>query len=447
MTAGRQRALLLTVGTGNSDELESSLLSPLRKSIADGTWGKVVLLPSQTTIVHAERVAAAGLAIRPLPAHGAENDADAAFAHFDHEIERLLADGFLANDIVVDFTRGTKAMSAALVLAATRHGVPTLRYIVGDRDRRGQVAAGSEEIRETSTAVVTLRRRIDLAAGLMRAGGFAAAWQLLPDPDHPLAALPHVAASAESLRAMRATARFFESWDRLDYAEATRGAAAVKPTALPTGWRTLAAPRESIQWVRHLIERPDQTKDPISFGRWLRRLCVDLLANAERRLRHGQSEDALVRAYRVLELVGQARLFDRGLDSSALPSSDPEVVSLRVKLRQKGSSDFGIRRDGTLTAPRDLTARLLKEKGDPVAGELLDFDRRAGVSTAARNHSILIHGFDSRAPIDAESWRRLIDALWKLLEQDRGDAQSVESDRRIARSPDFDRAPPQACDD
>lgn len=447
MTARRPRALLLTVGTGNVDELESSLLSPLAKSIADGTWDRVVLLPSQVTIPHAARISASGLQIRPLPAEGVENDADAAFAHFDHEIERLLADGFRTDDIVVDFTRGTKAMSAALVLAATRHGIPRLRYIVGDRDRRGQVAAGSEEIRETTTAVVTLRRRIDLAAGLMRAGSFAAAWQLLPDPDNAFAAVPHLVAAADGLRSMRAAARFYEYWDRLDYAKAAHALDVDFPMTMPPGWHRLVPSRGTIRWVGRLTDRPDKTKDPIGFGRWLRWLCVDLLANAERRLRHGQSEDALVRSYRVLELVGQARLFDRGLDSSSLSASDPEVATLRTKLRQKGSSDFGIKRDGMLTAPRDLTARLLKEKGDPLARELLDFDRKAGVSTAARNHSILIHGFDSNAPVDGESWRRLIDALWRLLELDRNDQRSLDSDRRLARTPTFDEASPQACDD
>ena len=38
----------------------------------------------------------------------------------------------------------------------------------------------------------------------------------------------------------------------------------------------------------------------------------------KRRIRHGQNEDALVRAYRLLELIGQARLFDHGLDSANL---------------------------------------------------------------------------------------------------------------------------------
>ncbi len=445
MTLERRRALLLTIGTGDTDKLEASLLAPLRKSIAEGRWDRVVLLPSQATLANAALMEDPGLEIRPLPLRSAENDADAAFAHFDHELERLLASGFRADDIVVDFTRGTKAMSAALVLAATRHGVPTLRYIAGDRDGRGVVVPGSEEIRETSTLVVTLRRRIDLAAGLMRAGDFAAVPQLLPDPDHPLASMPHVAASADALRAMRAAARFFECWDRLDYREAQDCAATMDSNSLPTTWRMLAPGRDSVDWVRRLHSRPDQSMDPGGFGRWLRLLCVDLLANAERRLRTGQREDALVRTYRVLELVGQARLFDRGLDSGSLPPDEPDIIRLRERLKRDRGGDFGTRRDGRLTAPRELTARLLKQKGDAVAPRLLAFYSDTGIAASARNHSILIHGFDSRAPSDDVSWRRLIDALWTLLAADRCDDGALDADRRIARSPLFDPGSPQAC--
>jgi hypothetical protein len=166
------RSLLLTVGTGNIEDLEASLFVPLRISIERGEWERIVLLPSLVTADNAdvlrERLAGLPIAIEPLPKPGVEDDADQCFEHFDRVIEGLLADGFAAEEIVVDFTRGTKAMSAALVLAAVRHGIPRLRYIASaSRDARGLVIPGTEELRETSTARATARRIIDLARGLM----------------------------------------------------------------------------------------------------------------------------------------------------------------------------------------------------------------------------------------------------------------------------------------
>ena len=47
--ADRGKILFATVGTGNIEDLEKTLLIPLKKSILKGEWQEVVLLPSQET--------------------------------------------------------------------------------------------------------------------------------------------------------------------------------------------------------------------------------------------------------------------------------------------------------------------------------------------------------------------------------------------------------------
>ncbi|MBX6324106.1 MAG: TIGR02710 family CRISPR-associated protein [Rhodospirillaceae bacterium] len=432
------RALLLTVGTGNLDEIETSLLAPLRKSIAEGTWDRVVLLPSTVTEEHSRRLrdglADTAIETRPLPRPEDENDADACFAHFDAEIERLRREGFAADAITVDFTRGTKAMSAALVLAAVRHGLPRLRYITGARDRRGMVIAGTETIREISPDIALDRRRIDAAAGLVEKGAFAAALQVLPDPDAAGDGPARDEAARAALRAMRAIAAFLAAWDRLDYKAAAHHEP-VPAEVLPSSWRGFRPDEAVTGWVARLAKMPDRNHHE-AMGAWLRPLCVDLLANAERRVRQAQFEDALVRAYRVLELIGQARLFDHGIDSGRVPPDDPQVISLRQRL-EKGEGDFGVGRDGRLTASREICARLLKEKGDSFAERLLTFASQAAeLRPNARNVSVLVHGFEAQAPDDREQWRRLLDGLWGLLAEDR-DAAALAQDRRLASFPAF----------
>ena len=49
------------------------------------------------------------------------------------------------------------------------------------------------------------------------------------------------------------------------------------------------------------VQEPERT-DHRAMAARLCRLTVDLLANGERRVCQGQNEDALVRAYRLLEL-------------------------------------------------------------------------------------------------------------------------------------------------
>lgn len=204
------RALLLTVGTGDMARLEESLFAPLRKSIEQGEWERVVLLPSLVTERYAAdlqaRCGGRRVDVQPLPAAGLEDDADACFAHFDQAITALREQGYPATDIVADFTRGTKAMSAALVLAAIRHDLTTLRYITGPRDdRHSMVKAGMERIFEISPSVATARKRLDAALQFTSHGNFAGALGLLEEDG--VVAWP--AGLAEAAWAVRPALGFF----------------------------------------------------------------------------------------------------------------------------------------------------------------------------------------------------------------------------------------------
>ena len=393
-----QRALLLTVGTGDAANLEASLFTPLLLSIRTGEWARVVLLPSQITGVTAaelrQRLQAVSITVAPLPKAGAENDPDACFDHFDRAIEALLAERFDRTDLVADFTRGTKAMSAALVLAAVRHGVPTLRYVGGDqRDQRGTVIAGTEHIHETRTARATARRRLDLARDLVEHAAFGAALTLLPDPDNRLAAIGWNAAERDSLRVLRPLVAWLAAWDRLDYA-----GAAEKPLpaveALPPAWQRHRPNVQVTQFVARLARWPRSD----------RLIAIDLLANAERRVAQGQYEDALVRAYNVVERVARARL-----------------------------------RPNAVAAGRADAIAVLQRQRDPMAQMLLDLDRdHPSLKTAMRNDSILVHGHGAQGSGNPDEWTRLLVSIEALLRRDaelRSDSEALNRDLMAARFP------------
>ena len=368
-------------------------------SIGTGEWARVVLLPSQVTGVTAEtlrqRLQAVAITVAPLPRPGAENDPDACFDHFDRTIEALLAEGFDRTDLVADFTRGTKAMSAALVLAAVRHDVPRLRYVGGEqRDQRGIVVAGSERIHETRTARATARRRIDLARGLVEHAAFGAALSLLPDPDARLAAIGWDEGEREALRRLRPLVAWLAAWDRLDYA----GAAAFIPLAadaLPAAWRRHWPPAPVTRLVTRLAARPRSD----------RLIAVDLLANAERRVAQGQYEDALVRAYNVVERIARARLHDLG----------------------------------HVAGGREEAIDALQQRRDPMAGMLRHLDQaHPSLKTHKRNDSILIHGLAAQGSASPDEWRRLLSSLERLLRRDaelRKDTAALERDLAAARFP------------
>ncbi len=381
------RVLVMTVGTGDVDRLEETLFTPLRKSMATDTWARVVLLPSSVTEDFArtlrERTDGTVVEVSPLPA-GDENDADAAYAHFDSVLAAILQDGAPPDDVVVDFTRGTKAMSAALVLAATRWGVPRLRYVTGRRDQRGMVEPGSEQVRGIRTTTVDGHRRLDLAHEFVRRGNFTAVADVLPDPASPFAQL-HLDDFLESSHSVRTAARFYAAWDRLDYAEAAATSVEKPPSAAWTGlWPT----KDMHAWVDELAREPERT-DHSAMAARLRRLVVDLLANGERPHPAGPERGR-----------ARARLSDTGvdrsgealrpphLDSAALDSDHPAVQAVQQESAKKKRVPFSKGIGGKLQASRFQVGRILRHCSDPLAAPLLRLEEKSLLKPTLRNTSV-----------------------------------------------------------
>jgi CRISPR-associated protein (TIGR02710 family) len=416
--------LFLSVGAGSPARIEETLYTPISKSISTGPWRCIVLLPSRDTLHHArelkKRHPQHDVHIRPLPDGVSENDADACYAHFQAAIAEL--GGPSPANMAVDITRGTKAMSAALLLAAFRHRIARVRYMEGDRDPANPavIVPGSERVRDVHAQVAFAHRTLDDAHLLFQSGDFAAASVLLRPLDSDAAVV-----------AVIRLADFYSAWDSLDYKSADE--THLSPD-VPSRWKPCVPSHEVRRWVHQLAQpfpdRGDSNYAPLMAAR-LRLLIVDLLANGERRIRQRQFEDALLRAYRVLEMLGQARLFDRGLDSARLSSDHEAVRRLQDDLTRKGSAGFGTNPDDTLNAGRELVARLLKRLGDPLAPELLKVGASGALRVASRNHSVLIHGYEAVGPDDHRLLDELYDELRQLLRKDHAE---FDEELKIARS-------------
>lgn len=79
-------------------------------------------------------------------------------------------------------------------------------------------------------------------------------------------------------------------------------------------------PCEEVQSWLSLLAEGARREDKKAMVARCQRLIADLLGNARRSLAQGQYEDCLIRAYRILELLGQSRLFDQGYDSESMPT-------------------------------------------------------------------------------------------------------------------------------
>src|SRR5688572_19829066 len=103
-----------------------------------------------------------------------------------------------------------------------------------------------------------------------------------------------------------------------------------------TRWDFFLPSSEVRDWVKSLAaDLPDEAR---SRAGHLRLLAVDLLVNGERRLRDHQFEDAIIRGYRVLELVGQIRLCDQGIHSDDVPADHAIVQDFEQDLLKNRSA-------------------------------------------------------------------------------------------------------------
>lgn len=427
--------LVMTIGTGDIERPKESLFDPLMKSIGQGTWSEIVLLPSRITADNArilERlIEDVKITVCPLEQDNQENNADLCYAHFDRVITSLIHRGYAPYTIAVDFTRGTKAMSAALVLAAVRHDIPVLRYISGERDKRGMVIAGTERIEEFSTLYATARRVLDAAHRFFIRGAFSGVLELLPEDDNPFARLWPEALYATA-SCVRAHALFYSRWDMLDYKAAVTACTVASFPDNDIQWSRFAVTRDMRSWLRCLAAETSENSCAEK-AEHVRCLAADILANGERRVRDCHYEDAIIRAYRVLELIGQARLFDYGHDSGNLDPNHADVQAMVDKLEKSRSAPFAKSREGGFTAARMQVVRFLKHLGDTLAPQL----KRLGECNFidSRNHHVLIHGFQSMAPSDVDALKDYYMKLDQLVCDDGG--EQAERRLKIARSMDF----------
>lgn len=409
--------LLLTVGTGTRDRPVETILEPFRKSLEAAQAERNILLPSQETVAVArmiqDRLPQFHMEIHPLPAAGDENNADRCFAHYDAVLAALLAAGADPNTIVADITRGTKAMSAALLMAAAARGVRRVRYLVGEqRDQSGMAVAGTENVSDIEPAFIFFRQTLSRAQDLLRAGDFRAVERLLA-PLLPGQARPRGKFQNEAA-VLQWAACFWGAWDRFDYPQARR--------------LLLKAPSENealvSEWVPSLEQKNLLARLaaplPVPLGervKHCRALAADLLANAERRLEEGRHEEVLVRVSRIVELMTTYRLYSHGIDAEKIKRDDPTVQEwLRSSANSRASGPHPSRALGRKNAT-ELLLFLEKKKhptsrGVGIAEKLADTKSWLGENDAGlRNASILIHGLSSTAAGIAEKMPGILGKL------------------------------------
>ena len=312
-------------------------------------------------------------------------------------------------ETVVDYTGGTKNMSAALTLATIDLGC-RYSYVGGverSKEGLGIVLPGSERMFfpanpwealgvEALREVALLFNRAHYGPARERLESLA---ERVPVPRRPL------------YRRLAQVVDGFDRWDRFDH----RGADKALQQALgrlheSIGLLDPGSPeRRFLEAAAALHPRLAEIipAHPHAY-------VADLVANAMRRAElETKHEDAVARLYAAVEKLGKLTLRrDHHLDNSRV---DPAAVP--ASLREDYRGRYWSEEEQSLQLPLLATYRLLAALGAPLGDRFEAAWPTLRPLLDARNQSILGHGTQ---PVSEGTYRRLLDATLVLLDLDPG---------------------------
>ena len=295
-------------------------------------------------------------------------------------------------DVCIDFTFGTKAMTAALYTAGLMTGLKSASYVEGERDPNGIVISGSERVILMSYNLPRLIILSQKVIHLYNSHYYGSALELAEEVVGLAGRLADFGRKAEALYNICSAAY---AWDRFEFREAAEGVGklldSVEETAHLFGMDTdKATLKKHLEDMKGYLLSLD--KNPMNPS-----LAWELLRNAERRAATKRWDDAVARLYRTMEFVGQLALSELGLfdgreykepPEGGLPNEIKDLLDKRMPL--------GLRN----------VYRVLFYQKHPLGRRFVGVDQLVPEFRAvlnARNKSILAHGLK---PVDEEAYKR-----------------------------------------
>ncbi len=321
----------------------------------------------------------------------------------------------------VDYTSGTKAMSAAAVAAAVSRQVPHLLYGVGPRDQSGRATATERYLVTATDQLIAEPQLLELGR-LYNLHQFRTVQQqtslllgslLGPESD------PLLRARALSLGFL---SEVYELWDRFDwkaaYARIRDRSQELNQALEQAGWDSELLHQ---QLVFLKVCKKAEYVPPVRL--------VDLLANIQRCLETNCFDDAVARGYRAIEFLVQcriARLLGRekhNNPTSRVPFSLLQTHAPQATARLQSSSGMETCNLGLRDA-----LEVLAEANDPVGVKLqIKYSLNASGSSNQggelkdlldqRNNSWLAHGTTPISESCARQLAKIVHEFAQLLSE------------------------------
>ncbi|MEM2130675.1 MAG: TIGR02710 family CRISPR-associated CARF protein [Candidatus Bathyarchaeia archaeon] len=276
------------------------------------------------------------------------------------------------HNVVVDYTSGTKAMTAAIAILGTTYEVAALSYVTGKREG-GIVKAGTEQLKIIKPYFATTERKRAIAAHLFNNNQFTATITIIKEIEKTTTD-PTITNKTKTLKEL---AKAYAEWDKFNHKKAFT---AIKKIKMP-----------ELSLNKKFLGQLLNSKNPEPY------YIADLLNNAKRRGTEEQKyDDATARLYRTIELIGQYQLKSKyNIEpSSVKPTQLPEKLKQEWHISQTNQPiKIGLQK----------TYELLAAMDDYLGKKFIN-DNKLKDLLNKRNTSILAHNL---IPIDKQTYTQL----------------------------------------
>jgi len=406
-----KRVLIMTVGRGTRPDVD--ITRPLAKSIENSNPDFVSFVTSQETEPLVEKI------IEQLEKKGLDyrNRYHITIVQNHEDVEMVLRDTnkliaslkemeYPTEGITVDFTTGTKAMSAGVVLSAVNNACSALKYITGPR-RNGIVIDGQERFIAIPIDTMFYLNQLKLAQELIRHYRFDSASAILKEID----SRQLEDYEQKKLKDLHILSSAYSYWDKFDHKRFLQEYKKVHDELSP---ELEDFKIKELSTFQHL----EKISQAIESKEFISSIIADLYNNACRRMEEEKYDDALARLYRLTEMIAQWKLQSQyhiqadNIDIDLLPESMQATLIQNKALQEKKEPlRFSLQKCYTLLA----------EKGDPLGLSFCQ-NKRLESLLNERNFSILAHGLK---PITPRICNHLKEELLPLLEGEIPDFQQL----------------------
>ena len=385
-----KNAFIATVGIGTGPE--SDITKPLIESIREANPDFLLLFATEESFKNAQ-------IIKDSLCRNDDNteickleykeDVEKIFKKISDKIVELISKGYKAENIIADFTTGTKPMAAGLVLAAIKFNIKRLKYIMVERDTNRKICEGTERTLTFEPKGIYASYTIDIAINFIQKFRFESAKEILGQINRFLLS----ELEKKFINDLETIASAYDFWDKFEHIK-FRDTYNKIEFSNPLLDKFKVGP-EVLEVVHQLGK--DSHKNVISDNH-----IVDLINNATRRVIEGKYDDAVARLYRAMEMLAQWRLENKykiranDIDLNNVPKSSVDWLN---KYRDKS--------DNKIKISLHRCFQLLSEFDDEL-GKKFEGDKKLHALLNKRNNSILAHGTVSISKDECKSLMELV---------------------------------------